>query len=85
VLTDLAWGAALTVVVAIPLGITLWAFLDVARRPQWAWALSGHRQVVWLALVMFGGLSVVGGLAISGWYLTKVRPRVAAAEDGRID
>jgi hypothetical protein len=83
-LVDVASGAGLTVLFAVPLAVTLWALLDVAHRPQWAWALSGHRQVVWLVLVIAGGCSVVGGLAVSGWYLLKVRPRIAAAEDGRI-
>lgn len=69
---------------AIPLGISLWALLDAARRPRWAWALADRRQVVWMALIMFGVLSVVGGLAISGWYLVKVRPAIAAVEAGDI-
>lgn len=69
---------------AIPLGVSLWALLDAARRPRWAWALAERRQVVWMAGIMFGVLSVVGGLLISGWYLLRVRPAVAAAEDGSI-
>ena len=68
---------------AVPLGVSLWALLDAARRPRWAWALAERRQVMWMAVIMFGVLSVVGGLLISGWYLTKVRPRIAAAEAGR--
>lgn len=68
---------------AIPLGISLWALLDAARRPRWAWALAGRRQVVWMAVIMFGILSVVGGLLISGYYLWRVRPSITAAESGR--
>jgi hypothetical protein len=71
-------------IAALPLGISLWALLDAARRPRWAWALAERRQVLWMALIMFGVLSVVGGLAISGWYLARVRPTVAAAEAGDI-
>lgn len=67
---------------AIPLGISMWALLDAARRPRWAWALADRRQVVWMAAIMFGMLSLVGGLLISGWYLGKVRPVIAAAEAG---
>jgi hypothetical protein len=80
----LAGAVALAALAALPLGISVWALLDVARRPQWAWALAGRRQVVWMALVLVGILTVVGGLAVSGWYLLRVRPDIAAAEDGRI-
>lgn len=69
---------------AVPLGVSLWALLDAARRPRWAWALSGRRQVVWMALILFGILSVVGGLLISGYYLLRVRPRIAAVEGGHL-
>ncbi len=71
-------------VFAVPLGVSLWALLDAARRPRWAWALSGRRQVVWMAVIMAGVLSVIGGLAISGWYLLKVRPVLARVEGGDI-
>jgi len=73
-----------TAIAAIPLGLSLWALLDCARRPAWAWALAGRRQVVWLAAILLGFLSVIGGLAVSGWYLLRVRPVVAAAEVGRL-
>ena len=62
----------------------IWALLDAARRPQWAWALTERRQVVWMAAIMFGTLTVIGGVVLCTWYLTKVRHEVAAAEDGQI-
>lgn len=74
----IAW----TAVLCVPLGVSLWALLDCARRPGWAWALAGRRQVVWLAAICIGVVSVVGGLAVSGWYLLKVRPLIARAESG---
>ncbi len=74
-------GASLA---AVPLGISLWALLDAARRPRWAWALAGRRQVVWMAVIMFGVLTVVGGLLISGYYLARVRPAIAAVERGEV-
>ncbi len=69
---------------AIPLGVSVWALLDVARRPRWAWALAERRQVVWLAAISLGVLSVVGGLLVSGWYLLRVRPVIADAEAGHL-
>ena len=78
--------ALLTAVfVCIPLGISTWALLDAARRPEWAWALAGRRRVVWMAAIMFGVLSVIGGLAISSWYLVGIRPKVRNAENGNLN
>ncbi|MEO7572349.1 MAG: hypothetical protein ABIX10_07920 [Acidimicrobiales bacterium] len=80
--SELAVAMAVAVVASVPLGVTLWALLDAARRPQWAWALSGRRQVVWMALIMFSALTVIGGLALSSWYLARIRHEIAAAEEG---
>ncbi len=80
-----AWAVAGTIVACTPLGLSLWAFLDAAHRPQWAWSLSRHRQVVWMVGILFAALTVILGLAVSLWYLLKVRPAVAAAEDGDFD
>ena len=79
---DVVTTAALMAALSIPLGITIWAFLDAAKRPGWVWAFSGRRQVVWLCIVAFGVLTVIGGLAISGYYLARVRPELAAIEAG---
>ena len=83
-LSDVAFALVLATLAAVPLGLTLWALLDAARRPQWAWALAERRQVVWMAAIMLGTLSVIGGMLLSTYYLTRVRHEVAAAEDGRI-
>jgi hypothetical protein len=80
----LVGGILLAAVFSLPLAISMWAFLDVARRPSWAWSLAGRSQVAWLASVALGVLTVVGGLLISGWYLVVVRPEIAAAEDGQL-
>ena len=83
-LSDLAVALVVACVAAIPLALTVWALLDAARRPQWAWALAERRQVVWMAAIMFGTLTVIGGVVLCAWYLTRVRHEVAAAEDGQI-
>jgi hypothetical protein len=72
-----------TALFALPLALSLWALLDCARRPGWAWALSDRRQVVWMAAILFGFLTVIGGIVISSIYLLRIRPQIAAAEDGR--
>jgi len=81
---DLAWAVAVACFFAVPLALSLWALLDAAHRPQWAWALAGRRQVAWMAAILLGTFTVVGGLLICTWYLTRVRGEVAAAEDGEI-
>ena len=83
-LWDLAVALAIACVAAFPLGLTVWALLDAAHRPQWAWALAERRQVVWMAAIMFGTLTVIGGVLLCTWYLTRVRHEIAAAEEGRI-
>ncbi len=83
-LSELAGALLLAVGAAVPLGLTLWALLDAARRPRWAWALSERHQVVWMAVIMFSAVTVVGGLLVSGWYLTRVRHEVAAIEGGQL-
>jgi hypothetical protein len=79
----LAREVVLVAFACIPLGISLWALLDIAKRPAWAWGLSGRYRVGWMAAVLVGMCSVVGGLVISGYYLLRVRPAVADAENGR--
>ena len=83
-LSELGVALLVTLFAAFPLSLSLWALLDAARRPQWAWAMTDRRQVVWMAAIMFGVLTVVGGLVISAWYLTRVRHQIAAAEEGRL-
>lgn len=70
------------IVALIPIGLSLWALLDCARRPAWAWSLAGRSQVAWLAAIAFGVLVLIFGIAISLWYLTRVRPHIAAVEAG---
>lgn len=80
----LAWEMLLISLAAIPLGISVWALLDIAHRPAWAWGLSRHNRIGWMAAVLLGMWSVVGGLVISGIYLLRIRPQVADAEAGRL-
>jgi ABC-type Mn2+/Zn2+ transport system permease subunit len=78
-------GAILTTAFfLIPLGVTAWAFLDAARRPSWAWSLADRSQVAWMVATALGVFTVIGGLLISGYYLTVIRHQVADAEDGRV-
>ncbi len=83
-LGDLLREIALTAALCIPIGLSMWALVDCARRPSWAWALSNHDRVHWLFLILVGFLCVVGGLVISVHYLLRIRPAVAAVENGML-
>lgn len=81
-LGTLAWETAKAVFFLLPLALSAWAFLDVAHRPGWAWALSGRNRVAWMCAIALGVLTMIGGIAICCWYLLRVRPVIAAAENG---
>ncbi len=83
-LTHVAWVLTVTLFAAVPLAISCWALLDAAHRPSWTWAMTRHRQAAWMAAILFGVLTVIGGLAISLWYLAKVRPVLAGVEAGDV-
>ena len=82
--SDLLRTTGVLLLSMIPLGVSLWALLDAAKRPQWAWSLADRNRTAWMAAVMVGLCSMIGGLLISGWYLLRVRPVVAAAESGQV-
>ncbi|HKH25288.1 MAG TPA: hypothetical protein VKA42_07480 [Acidimicrobiales bacterium] len=80
-----AGGAVVaTLLAGVPLALSVWALLDAAGRPEWAWALAGRRRVMWIAAILFGVLTLVVGLVVSVVYLVRVRPEIAAAEQGRV-
>ena len=72
-------------VAAIPLALSMWALLDAAQRPEWAFAWVGRSRVSWVAACAFGILFCGPGVVASLWYLLRVRPQVAAVEAGRLD
>lgn len=79
---DLASAVLVATLACLPLGISVWALLDAARRPRWVWAMTKHPQTIWMAAVAVGVLLTVFGLGISLWYLLRVRPTLAAIERG---
>lgn len=71
-------------VVSIPLIVGLVAFLDVARRPSWVWALAGKSRLLWLCLLGMTWLTLCGGLLVAPIYWIWVRPDLVRAERGDI-
>lgn len=72
-----------TAVLCIPISLSVWALLDCAKRPAWAWALADRSRQLWMFAILCGILFVIAGLAISIWYLLRVRPQIAAIERGQ--
>lgn len=83
-LGQLLFTIVTTAFLCIPIGLSLWALLDCAKRPGWAWALTSRSQAVWMATILCGILVMPVGLALSTYYLVRIRREVAAAEDGRL-
>ena len=44
--------------------------------------VAGRSQVAWLGAIAFGVFLLLFGMGISLWYLLRVRPVVAAVENG---
>lgn len=83
-LLDIILMTLMLAALSIPLAVTAWAFLDAAHRPRWAWAFAGRNQLVWMVVIAAGILTVIGGLLLSGWYLLRIRPQLAAIENGDV-
>jgi hypothetical protein len=62
------------------LGVIIWALVDVVRRPGEAFATIGSRRFLWIGLLLLAFLGPpILGAGLAGWYLVRVRPKVAAA------
>ena len=72
-------------VAAIPLALSLWALLDAANRPEWAFAFVNRNRTTWVAACAIGILFCGPGVIVALWYLLRVRPQVAGVEAGRLD
>ena len=70
------------VLATLPIAVSMWGLLDVAKRPAWAWSLAGRSQLGWLTAIAFGLLFVILGPPIALYYLWRVRPHIAAIEAG---
>ena len=84
-ISDLVLTIGVVAVVSLPLALSVMALLNAARRPAWVWALAGRRQVVWMAVILFATLTVVGGLIVASIYLVRIRPQLIAVESGRLE
>ena len=82
---DVAREFGILLAFAAPIGLSLFAFIDAARWDSWVWAMAGRRRVLWMCVIAFGVLSVPLGVAISAFYLLRIRRHLRAVEGGHID
>jgi len=64
------------------IAFTVWAFVDILRRPRRQWAAAGHQQAVWALVVGVGALLGVGAVAALLYVLAPL-PRLRAAGRGQ--
>ena len=73
----------LLLVVAIVGGVlvgflpALWAAIDAGLKPDQAWDAAGRSRWSWILLPLLGTMACgIGGLAVAGIFLYRVRPEV---------
>ena len=61
-------------------GLSVWALVDAATRPDQAWVASGQSKVLWIVLVVGLTLLTPFGFILAIVYLTVIRKQVQAAQ-----
>jgi hypothetical protein len=64
------------VIIVGSLAMTVVAVVDIARRPEWQWKISGQEKVLWLLLVILVNLFAIPSLI----YWFKIRPKLVTVE-----
>lgn len=70
----------IVLVLLVPLGVTVFAIVDGARRPEWAWQQAGQNKALWIALQAVGIFFCALGVIMSIIYLAAIRPKLILAE-----
>jgi hypothetical protein len=60
--------------------VSIVAVVDAATRPRYAYEQIGFEKVLWVTIAATGIILSWIGVAGAVWYLTSVRPKVAAAQ-----
>jgi hypothetical protein len=83
------FGLYLLIVVlfaVVPAVVIVWAVVDAATRPIWAWQFAQRRKGLWLALLLLGLVDPFPiGVTLVAIYVTVVRPKVATAQQSALD
>jgi hypothetical protein len=68
----------------VPLGLSVWALLDVVNRPAWTFAFLGRSRTMWVVATLAATCTIVVGMGVAVWYLVRVRPQLRDVEAGRL-
>jgi len=78
-------GAPELLILAWPvltLGLTIWALVDAAGRPDEAWQRAGQTRALWIVLLALGLVFCMLGLIVALIYLLSIRPQLNRAMGG---
>jgi hypothetical protein len=75
-----AWAAFILLLFLVlglaPLAMLIVALVDIVRRPDWQWRLSGQEKTLWLLLVILINFLAIPSLI----YWFRIRPKLVAVE-----
>lgn len=77
---SIVFGRGFLLLSLVALAVSLWALIDAAMRPTWAWEAAGQNKTLWIVLNVAG--LFVCGLVIGLVYLLAIRPKVASGQTG---
>lgn len=76
---DIVIVGVVLIVGLVPLGLAIWAIIDIAQKSETSFQSAGQSKTTWLLLVilltLFCGLP---GAVLALIYLVSIRPKVAA-------
>ena len=76
-------NAFLVIIGLVVFVFVLWALIDAATKPTWAWEAAGQNKTLWIVLFVVGLICTgLVGLVAAIIYLTSIRPKVLAAAEG---
>jgi hypothetical protein len=67
-------------VMLVPVGVTVFAIVDGAGRPEYAWQQAGQSKAVWVALEAVGIFICFLGVIMSIIYFATIRPKLVLAQ-----
>ena len=66
----------------IGFGLSIWAVVDAATRPDNAWIAAGQSKVLWIVLIIGLTIFTPFGFVVAIVYLTNIRSKVSLGQSG---
>ncbi|HZM29951.1 MAG TPA: hypothetical protein VFB77_05645 [Acidimicrobiales bacterium] len=60
----------------------IWALVDAATKPTWAWEAAGQNKTLIIVLLVVGIFCTIVGLVTGIVWFASIRPKVLAAAQG---